>query len=134
MRGGSGSDDLSGGDGADVLIGGGAGDFLLGGGGADRFIIDEWPEDSAGAADIVYDFDRSDLVDISKVDADLSTDGDQAFVLVDHLSGSAGEAMLLYDRQTGRTELWLNDGSAEPEVVVIFSTKHVRADEGHFVL
>jgi len=81
MAGDVGNDNLRGGAGADVLVGGAGRDILLGGAGADTFSL-SLPSDSNGAQrDLVQDFSvGADRINLSEIDADVSTAGDQAFV------------------------------------------------------
>jgi Ca2+-binding RTX toxin-like protein len=85
--GGHGSDRLKGGSGADTFVGGGGEDLLTGGGGADTFRYDSSSDSTSNAMDQVLDFTAgSDRVDLSRIDADTLTGGDQAF----HWIGSSG--------------------------------------------
>lgn len=88
--GGNGSDGLSGGDGGDLLFGeagddwlqgdGGA-DALTGGTGADYFVFMLASDSTAASFDTIADFTPGDgdVIDLSAIDADLATAGDQAF-------------------------------------------------------
>lgn len=92
-----GDDLLNGGDGNDRLIGGIGADTLTGGTGADHFtfrMIEDTTVSSSGR-DIILDFARTqgDKIDLSAIDADLTTTGDQAFTLIGSaaFSNAAGE-------------------------------------------
>ncbi|WP_111412343.1 cellulose binding domain-containing protein [Billgrantia lactosivorans] len=80
---------------ADVLYGGLGGDSLTGGEGGDRFVYLSTYESTAFESDIIVDFERGegDLIDLSGIDADLASDGAQAFAWVGSaaFSGTAGE-------------------------------------------
>lgn len=84
LRGNSGNDTLSGGAGSDRLIGGTGADRLEGGSGADRFIYTAVSDSTikAPGRDFIADFNRQagDKVDLSGLDADTRTPGDQAFL------------------------------------------------------
>lgn len=88
----SGDDVLDGGAGNDKLNGGTGLDMLYGGDGADRFIMSVL--DSA-IADTIMDFAaaESDLVNLSRLDADTSTGADDAFTFLGYaaFNGVAGE-------------------------------------------
>jgi Ca2+-binding RTX toxin-like protein len=116
LEGGAEHDKLYGGDGADVLWGndfadqieGGAGrDRAYGGLGADNFQFREG--DLAGVTtstcDQIHDFSQAegDRIRLTLVDADMTTDGDQAFAFVgaDAFHGVAGE--LRYEQISGNT-------------------------------
>lgn len=105
MNGGSGADtliggrvrdDLVGGGGDDKIVGGGGGDQLEGGAGMDRFVYLHTKDSWDGGYDIIVNFESDDIIDLHAVDADATQDGDQAFHLVSHLTGAAGELKLKY--------------------------------------
>lgn len=114
LQGDDGNDQLSGDDGADTLYGGQGIDLLTGGAGADRFVWGLSVESTLAAADQVADFTRGeDILDLSGLDADRLTDGDQAFALVDDFTGVAGE--LVFAAQGGNGVL-LADANGDLEV------------------
>ena len=83
LFGGGGNDTLRSGDGADLLIGGAGADSLNGGAGADTFRYDSTSESSAGSADQLLDFTPgTDLIDLSRIDANSLAAGDQAFAWI----------------------------------------------------
>jgi Ca2+-binding RTX toxin-like protein len=93
-------DTLDGGDGIDVLIGGRGKDKLTGGQDADTFVFRQDRDSKVGNADRITDFSRaqSDLIDLSKIDANTGLAKDQAF----HLGGAvftnmAGELIQTID-------------------------------------
>ncbi len=103
LAGGDDSDTLSGEEGADVLTGGRGADVLIGGGGADRFVFTDAANSPAAGRDLVFDFrGGEDVLDLSGVDADTLTAGDQAFRLVAQLTGRAGDLVVQFDGNTGR--------------------------------
>ncbi|HYD37092.1 MAG TPA: M10 family metallopeptidase C-terminal domain-containing protein [Allosphingosinicella sp.] len=74
----AGNDKLNGGDGIDVLNGGTGGDQLTGGAGNDVFAIA-----NIGAVDLILDFaSGADKIDLSAIDADVNTAGNQAFTFI----------------------------------------------------
>jgi Ca2+-binding RTX toxin-like protein len=90
LTGGAGGDAISGGDGNDRIIGGLGGDVLTGGWGADVFVYTSVQESfsissgnvtDATNVDEIVDFDvNRDLIDLSAIDADTTTPGNQAFI------------------------------------------------------
>lgn len=90
-----GDDDLHGLGGNDILIGGLGSDFLFGGTGADRFVFENTIDSPQGAADQIKDFSRAagDVIDLSAIDADVNTTGNQQFNFIGSaaFSGNAGE-------------------------------------------
>jgi Ca2+-binding RTX toxin-like protein len=98
LEGGFGNDTLDGGDGADLIVGGHGTDLMTGGAGADvfRFFL----TDSGGMwfADRITDFTPGeDLIDLSGIDADLTTPGHQAFTFIGGgpFSGTPGELRVI---------------------------------------
>jgi len=60
--------------------GGSGKDILTGGGDADRFVFERVTDSEVGAPDKIVDFERrSDVIDLSPIDANASVDGDQRF-------------------------------------------------------
>jgi Ca2+-binding RTX toxin-like protein len=86
----AGNDVLSGGLGDDRLVGGALADTLTGGAGADTFVFDLATDSSRSRPDLITDFTSGlDLVDLTAIDADALTAGDQAFAFI----GSAAFGM-----------------------------------------
>lgn len=100
-----GDDRISGGSGADLIVGGAGRDVLSGGAGADIFGYDAASESGPDRshADRIRGFSaiEGDAIDLSRIDADASRPGDQAFTNIGTaaFSGTAGE--LRYDLLTG---------------------------------
>jgi Ca2+-binding RTX toxin-like protein len=96
LSGGSKQDTLDGGTGADRLNGGGKGDILTGGDDADVFVYGKLKDSAPGGQkhDVITDFSHAegDLIDLSMIDADSTSGGNQAFHLgADIFSHVAGE-------------------------------------------
>ena len=94
VGGGQGDDTLLGSAGADTLHGGLGADRLVGGNGADVFSftsITDSTVDAAGRDTVYFNNHEGDVMDLSAIDADTTTDGDQAFDLVKAFNGHAGE-------------------------------------------
>jgi hypothetical protein len=120
----AGDDTISGGDDADVLTGGG---------GADIFLYSDYRDSKGKEADLITDLDRDDHIDLSAIDADKHTRGDQAFHLVATLSGHAGELVLSYDAVKDITTVSGDvngDGRADLEITIAGDTTGFT----HFVL
>ncbi len=79
LNGGFGDDVISGGGGADTLIGGMGADTLTGGSGADIFKFDDAGKKLDTLSD--FSFTESDKIDLSLIDANTSTTGNQAFAI-----------------------------------------------------
>ncbi|MFT3974169.1 MAG: hypothetical protein QM699_12185 [Amaricoccus sp.] len=108
LEGGVGKDVLLGGIGNDTLVGGGGADRMTGGTGADTFVFNAVTEP---ATDLVTDFSRTqkDKIQLSAIDADTSTAGNQAFhwIAKAAFSGDAGE--LRYVTSGGKTIVYGDD-------------------------
>jgi len=129
LTGNAGNDNLKGMNGDDVIIGGGGRDFLNGAQGADLFVFNDVSDSTPDPAnrDTILGFARGggDLMDLSAIDADINTDGDDAFTIVDKFSGTAGE--LRYEL-TNTEITWKiqadidGDGKADFELLVRANT------------
>lgn len=95
LSGGFGNDTLRGGGGDDTLISSYGTDILRGGTGADTFRFElALFQDGANIRNVIADFAKgTDVIDLSSIDADRNTFGDQAFTFIGTaaFSGTAGE-------------------------------------------
>ena len=98
LSGGYGNDQVNGNDGDDTLEGGNGRDTVVGGAGEDTFVYNLFSDSRAGAAnrDVVNGFTRGavqDRIDLSGIDADISTAANDAFTFIGStgFSGTAGE-------------------------------------------
>ena len=114
LYGGGGNDQLRGGAGNDVLQGGAGQDMMWGDAGADRFV---WTTVAEAAADSIFGFETGkDVLDLSAIDADTTTAGNQAFEIVSAFSGQPGELMLVTMPYGAGTVVYLDvngDGVAD---------------------
>jgi Ca2+-binding RTX toxin-like protein len=132
LIGGRGDDLLSGAYGADTLIGGRGADTLQGWLGADVFLFDDL-DSTVGASDVIDDLEARDTINLSRIDADTTSEGNQAFNFVATLSGTAGEATLRYQAGDRTTRLILDtDGDARADIRIIAKGDH--SDFSNFVL
>jgi predicted extracellular nuclease/Ca2+-binding RTX toxin-like protein len=126
--GGGGNDVLRGGLGNDLIYGDGGQDTMSGGGGNDIFRFDEAGESTSAARDGIQDFETGDIVDLSRIDADIAAGGDQGFKFIgtDPFSHKAGE--LRYELESGN--IWKvqgdtdGDGSADLELFLVVTDNH----------
>ena len=103
--------------------------------GADTFRFDDLSSGADfGEIDIIKDLDYSDTIDLSRIDADVTAVGDQAFVLVDSFSGTAGEATLRYELFLGMISILDldNDGDGAYDIRIELVGDHRAFD--NFVL
>lgn len=100
ILGGDGNDEIYGGAGNDTITGGQGVEFIVGDTGRDTFVYTDASESTATSQDYIHDFIAgTDIIDLSAMDADTTTAGDDAFVFVgyDGFSGVAGELALTPD-------------------------------------
>ena len=123
------ADALDGGTGSDRLSGGGGTDRLTGGAGDDRFIFSKLSDSGRGAkADLITDFSSGDLIDLSGIDADAGTAGNQAFQKVAAFTGAAAELVLTYDAGSNQTLLALDvDGDGVSDLELLMTDSHLDA-------
>ncbi len=113
LFGGAGNDVLIGGDGGDILYGGGRGDTLRGGDGADVFRYDAVTESNLTEQDEIQDFNAGDLIDLSRIDADTTLGGNQAFSFIGNAAFTPNVAGQLRFEQVGASTLWLIQGETD---------------------
>jgi Ca2+-binding RTX toxin-like protein len=116
---------LAGGAGNDTIDGGvGTGDTIIGGTGQDIitgqgvFVFEKVADSLVGAADQIADASNSSI-DLHKIDADTTQDGDQAFHVVDAFTGRAGELIESVDEFRHTSVVYGDvdgDGTADFEI------------------
>lgn len=130
LVGNAGNNSLSGSGGTDTLTGGEGADTLAGGSGADVFVFLSAADSTEAAPDLIADFKKGegDLIDLSAVDADVNTDGDQAFVWAGSFTGVAGQLVASYDSGTNQTTLRMDtDGDGQGDDMVIVLTGNINS-------
>jgi Ca2+-binding RTX toxin-like protein len=129
LSGDAGNDKLGGGEGDDSLSGGSGKDTLTGGLGADQFVFadGDMSGTSFKTADRIVDFNHAqgDVIDLSGVDADSGTVGDQGFTFIgtSKFSQTAGELRLEV-----RSKSMLLSGDTDGDGVADFA---IRIDGKH---
>jgi Ca2+-binding RTX toxin-like protein len=122
LYGDDGNDVLDGGDADDLLYGGNGTDRLTGGAGADTFAFTDLDihRFSTGAGlvekDTIVDlsFAANDRIDLSAIDANVNSGGDQAFTFVSGFTSVAGQAVLSYNGAVTTVQLDVDgDGKAD---------------------
>jgi Ca2+-binding RTX toxin-like protein len=114
-----------------VFFGGRGSDTMTGGLGLDRYVFDDG-DSLASRPDLVTDLADGDTIDLSLIDADHTTAGNQAFVLGDSsFSGVPGDAyMEHFDALLGRTRFLMDvDGDGEADYTVHFTGNHEDHDD-----
>lgn len=132
LSGEGGADVLVGGRGADRLVGGEGGDRLTGGAGYDVFVF-RTPEEIAG--DVIVDFQAGrDRLQLSAIDADVTTEGDQSFAFIgrEGFSGVAGELRYRFNGEKTVLSADLDGDGARDFVLTLEGRVHFEARD--FVL
>ena len=128
----AGNDALLGLAGNDVLDGGAGVDQLTGGAGADTFRFQDGSTGPGAAADQIADFaSGSDKIDLSAIDANTATPGDQPFTFIAGapFSSVAGQLRYVVAGGAGTIEGDTNgDGVADLRIVVSNSAPVVGTD------
>jgi Ca2+-binding RTX toxin-like protein len=117
-----GNDNIRGHGGADLIVGGRGTDHLHGDEGGDTFRFESIADSRVKAPDTIFDLGGNDRIDLHKIDADVTQDGDQAFTLVDNFTGHAGQMTLSYNPELDRTSLAMDvdgDGTADSVIYMM---------------
>jgi Ca2+-binding RTX toxin-like protein len=122
FQGGAGDDQLFGLGGNDTLIGGVGTDTLRGGGGKDIFRFESAADSGTGESrqDTILDFQRGfDRIDLSAIDADETSEGNQAFTFVGE-AGFSNKAGELRSSAVGEKQ-WLVEGDTDGDGAADFA-------------
>ncbi|MEA3034734.1 MAG: serralysin [Sphingomonadales bacterium] len=138
LFGGNADDVLRGGAGNDLIYGGLGNDTLAGGGGNDVFRYQGATESTTNGRDGIQDFSLGDLIDLSRVDADINTPGQQHFSWIDGaFTNHAGQLHAVQDSPNG--PIWTisgdtdGDGQADFQISVVVTDSHA-ITSGDFIL
>jgi serralysin len=115
----SGDDVLDGGAGSDRLFGESGKDMLIGGSGADAFVFSYASHSRVSSPNTIKDFYRgSDLIDLSRIDANAAKTGDQAFTFIGKsaFNSKAGELRFAEATVSGDVN---GDGAADFAIHVL---------------
>jgi len=124
LYGGASADTLKGGGQGDLIFGNKGADQLTGGGGADVFRYDSTADSRGASIDQIFDFTPgTDKIDLTRIDADINSAGDQAFHWIgsNPFSGVAGE--LRAEQVSGSG--WLLEGDVDGNGSADFSVQLV---------
>ena len=132
LAGGAGNDVFIGGVGKDLIIGGVGNDTMYGGAGSDTFVFRSVADSNVNdGRDGIQDFTLGDIIDLSKMDADLTTPGiNDAFTFIgtNGFTGHAGE--LRVEEVNTAAHFWEvsgdtnGDGIADFQVLVVVTDGH----------
>ena len=129
LSGGGGGDTLVGGGGADLLLGGGGADTMTGGAGNDGFIF---RTEDKGSVDTITDFvSGQDKIILSSIDADTTTNGNQAFAFTGDTETTTAGSLYYQDNGDGTFTFFAHtddDGVADLSFIVASPTDLVVAD------
>ncbi len=138
LTGGGGDDRLSGGAGSDKIYGGQGADDLYGGSGLDVFQFKTLADsfNSAPARDTIFDFSVSDgdLIDLSVIDANGKTPGDEAFKFVGTKAFSGASGELRYVKQASDTYIYADVNGDKTADFAIHLDDAITLSKGYFVL
>jgi Ca2+-binding RTX toxin-like protein len=139
LFGGAGNDVLIGGDLGDTLYGAGRGDTLTGGLGNDIFRYDNVTDSNSTERDGIQDFTLGDVIDLSRIDADSVTSGDQAFTFIGNAAFSNVAGQLRFENISLGGPIWLVQGDTDGNGVSDFEVVLVVTDAnpitaGDFIL
>ena len=118
----AGDDVINGRDGNDLINGGAGKDVMRGGEGKDRFAFSAAADSTLLRPDLINDLHDNDKIDLKAIDADRSTFGNQAFVLVGAFTGVAGQAVYSVGGNSATLHLDVNgDGVSDASLTVLAS-------------
>jgi Ca2+-binding RTX toxin-like protein len=126
IRGGAGNDQIFGRSGNDSIAGGLGADALHGGPGNDRFFYTGVGDSTAAARDSIADFAAGDIIDLSAIDANSLTGGNQGFTFIGDAAFQAGTAGLLRVYQAGAS--WIIEGDTNGDGIADLSILATRTD------
>ena len=130
-----GDDMLVGAGGADQLFGGKGLDVMRGGGGGDSFIFRTLKDSGAtiAGADFIHDFTHgTDRIDLSAIDADTSTAGNQAFTSL--VGNFTAEGQIRVTDNGVNTIVAINTAGAGGAEMMLRFSGVIAFDAGDFVL
>lgn len=129
----AGANTLVGNGAANVLRGLAGADVLTGGAGSDVFDFDSLADSTVAAFDRITDLTDSDRIDLSGIDANTKTKGDQAFAIVDAFTHKAGQMTLTYSAATKLTTILMDvDGDGKADMKIVLNGDHHDYDNFFF--
>ena len=137
LNGGGGRDTLAGGDGNDMLIGGAAADQMSGELGIDTFVFLDKSESTSANRDTITGFELgADLLDLSRIDANVVTVLDQGFAFVgtDAFSGVGPQVRLVLDAVAHTTAIQVRLAGSVANDMVIMLNSDLFLTSANFVL
>jgi serralysin len=125
LIGGAAADTLTGGGGADTIFGGLSADALRGNAAADTFLYSNVNQSAPGGYDTIMDFTHNvDKLDLSSIDANSFSAGDQAFSFLGSAAfsgtGAASAGQLRAFQANAATNLWQVEGDINGDGIADF--------------
>jgi VCBS repeat-containing protein len=135
LTGGAGNDTLIGGTGNDILTGGAGQDTLTGGAGTDTFKFGATSDTIVALRDTIKDFVHwVDRIDLSSIDANLTTSGTQHFTYGGSNSSTVAFSVT-WSETGGNTVIHLdNTGDTAADAEIILTGVNLGLTAGNFVL
>jgi Ca2+-binding RTX toxin-like protein len=123
--GGAGDDDIIGSQNADIIVGRLGADTLTGDGGNDVFRYNAADDSTSAGQDEIQDFTLGDLLDLSRIDADTTQEGNQAFTFIEDEDFGLNPGELRFEQVTDSSFLVQGDtdgdGDADFELLLILA-------------
>jgi Ca2+-binding RTX toxin-like protein len=132
-----GDDILFGGAGADTIVGGAGRDTVTGGAGRDTFLFEGVSDSTVDDPDVITDFDRRfDWLDLTAIDADPGTPGNQALAYIGtaSFSGSGGQVRHFADPAQDATFVLVRVAGVGEPVMLIALEGQINLSETNFIL
>ena len=129
LVGGQADDVLRGGGGDDLIYGNMGADTMSGGDGADVFRYDNIGESNSAGQDGIQDFSSFDLFDLSRIDANVNLDGNQAFTFIGAANFTGAGQLRAVESAPG-SGLWtiygdVDGGGADFQFAVVTTGGHI---------
>ena len=127
---GNANDILTGGLGNDRIAGGGSGDTLTGGGGNDTFVYQNLTDSNSTERDGIQDFSLGDRIDLSQIDANANSAGNQSFSFIGTSAFNNTAGQLRYENISLGGPIYLvqadvnGDGVSDLEIVLVNTDGH----------
>jgi len=122
--------------GNDVLTGGGGADTLYGGADADKFVYTATSDSTSAARDVIMDFVHGiDRIDLSLIDANTSSNGNQAFAFVAGQTSNVVANSVTWFESNGNTIVQADvNGNTTADLAIVLTGINLHLAASDFVL
>jgi VCBS repeat-containing protein len=129
INGGAGDDALVGGQNDDQITGGAGADQLIGGQGNDTFVYTATSDSTSANRDTIFDFEEAgagDVINLSGIDANLSSGGDQAFAFAGQTNAVLNNSVTWFQDAAHNTTIIQadNNGDGIADLVIVLTGLH----------